>query len=102
MEGLTENDSPITYGVVKPGDSGDVPFIRGGDISEGCVLHNQLRTITNEVSEQYRRTLLRGATWRTWPEYGKCYRHYFLFDVLHEIGVQIVQIVHFETELRGR
>ena len=61
MDELTEADSPITYGVVKPGDPGDVLFIRGGDIAGGRVLDNQLRTITNEVSEQYRRTLLRGG-----------------------------------------
>ncbi len=61
LEELTEDDSPITYGVVKPGPSGDVPFVRGGDVSEGNVLHNQLRTITSEVSQKYRRTLLRGG-----------------------------------------
>ena len=54
-------DSPITYGVVKPGDTGDVPFIRGGDIVDGCIRSEQLRTITEEVSRQYRRTLLRGG-----------------------------------------
>src|SRR4051812_25070890 len=58
---LTDADSPITYGVVKPGDPGDVLFIRGGDIAGGHVLDTQLRTITGEVSEQYRRTLLRGG-----------------------------------------
>jgi type I restriction enzyme S subunit len=61
LDDLTDNDSPITYGVVKPGDPGDVLFIRGGDIAGGRVLRNQLRTITREVSEQYRRTLLRGG-----------------------------------------
>lgn len=58
---LTEDDSPITYGVVKPGGYGDVVFVRGGDISQGFILLDQLRTITKEVSEQYRRTLLRGG-----------------------------------------
>lgn len=61
LEELTEPDSPITYGVVKPGDAGDVLFIRGGDISDGRVLDKQLRTIKSEISEQYRRTLLRGG-----------------------------------------
>ncbi|MCZ7650335.1 MAG: restriction endonuclease subunit S [Thermoanaerobaculia bacterium] len=54
----------MTYGVVKPGpedpDHG-VLFIRGGDIGEGRVLTEQLRTITREVSKQYRRTQLRGG-----------------------------------------
>jgi len=62
LDELTDQDSPITYGVVKPGDPGDVLFIRGGDISEGRILENQLRTITMEVSQQYRRTLLRGGS----------------------------------------
>ena len=61
LEDLTERDSPITYGVVKPGDEGKIRFIRGGDISDGRVLVDQLRTITTEVSEQYSRTLLRGG-----------------------------------------
>jgi restriction endonuclease S subunit len=61
LDELTETDSPITYGVVKPGDPGDVLFIRGGDIADGRILDGQLRTITREVSEQYRRTLLRGG-----------------------------------------
>jgi type I restriction enzyme S subunit len=60
---LTDPDTPVTYGVVKPGpeDPDGVLFIRGGDIAEGRVLTEQLRTITREVSEQYRRTQLRGG-----------------------------------------
>jgi type I restriction enzyme S subunit len=61
IEALTESDSPITYGVVKPGDEGGVPFVRGGDIAQGRVLTEQLRTIEEAVSRQYRRTLLRGG-----------------------------------------
>jgi len=61
LDELTEAGSPITYGVVKPGDTGDVLFIRGGDLLGGRVLDGQLRTITRAVSEQYRRTLLRGG-----------------------------------------
>lgn len=58
---LTEPESPITYGVVKPGKEGDVVFVRGGDLNRGRVLINQLRTITKDVSEQYKRTLLHGG-----------------------------------------
>lgn len=47
---LTEAGSPITYGVVKPGDEGPVRFVRGGDIAGGRVLTDQLRTITDDVS----------------------------------------------------
>lgn len=61
LEELTENGSPVTYGVVKPGEEGGVLFVRGGDIASGRVLMNQLRTIDHGVSQQYRRTLLRGG-----------------------------------------
>lgn len=61
LENLVESDSPITYGVVKPGDPGDVLFIRGGDVSNGRVLTQELRTITSDVSRQYSRTLLKGG-----------------------------------------
>ena len=61
LERLVEPDSPITYGVVKPGDPGEVPFVRGGDIADGRVLVDQLRTISAEVSRQYKRALLQGG-----------------------------------------
>lgn len=64
LEDLTEPDRPITYGVVKPGpedpDNG-VKFIRGGDIFEGQLATDSLRTITTEVSKSYARTLLTGG-----------------------------------------
>src|SRR5581483_11930241 len=60
---LTESDTPVTYGVVKPGDEDPegVLFIRGGDIANGRILTGQLRTISKEISSQYKRTLLRGG-----------------------------------------
>ena len=58
---MTIDETPITYGVVKPGPEGDIKFIRGGDLQNGIVLTKQLRTITNEVSNQYQRTLLHGG-----------------------------------------
>lgn len=61
LEDLVQSESPITYGVVKPGSEGDVAFVRGGDLRDGEVLVSQLRTITSEVSEQYKRTLLKGG-----------------------------------------
>lgn len=61
LEDLTDPDSPITYGVVKPGDEGEITFIRGGDLARGRILTGQLRTITQAVSKQYNRTLLRGG-----------------------------------------
>ena len=63
LSDLTDPETPVTYGVVKPGDEDPegVLFIRGGDIADGYVLTNQLRTISKEVSNQYKRTLLRGG-----------------------------------------
>jgi type I restriction enzyme S subunit len=61
LDDLTAEESPITYGVVKPGDAGEVLFVRGGDIAGGRVLMDQLRTIRRDVSQQYRRTVLRGG-----------------------------------------
>jgi type I restriction enzyme S subunit len=61
LDELTEPDSQITYGVVKPGPEGEIRFVRGGDLVSGKVRLTQLRTITREVSDQYRRTLLRGG-----------------------------------------
>lgn len=60
---LTDSETPITYGVVKPGpeDPDGVLFIRGGDIANGRVVTERLRTITRDVSDQYRRTQLRGG-----------------------------------------
>jgi type I restriction enzyme S subunit len=61
LDALTVADTPITYGVVKPGDEGEVRFVRGGDLVRGKVRLTQLRTITSAVSDQYRRTLLKGG-----------------------------------------
>lgn len=64
LQQLTEQDRPITYGVVKPGpedpESG-VLFVRGGDIANGTIAIDSLRTITQEVSRPYSRTILRGG-----------------------------------------
>lgn len=63
LSDLVEPHSPITYGVVKPGDDppDGVLFIRGGDIAGGAVNRSELRRIGRDVSAQYRRTLLRGG-----------------------------------------
>lgn len=64
LDTLTEEGRSITYGVVKPGEHDDtdgVRFVRGGDIEAGKIKLNELRTISQEVSKQYRRTLLRGG-----------------------------------------
>ena len=64
LHNLTDPDRPITYGVVKPGPedpSTGIVFIRGGDISNGLIDEENLRTITEEVSRPYARTILRGG-----------------------------------------
>ena len=63
LSSVVRNDSPITYGVVKPGeeDPNGVAFIRSGDVSGGVIDPSVLRTITYDVSKQYRRTLLEGG-----------------------------------------
>ena len=64
LEELTEPSRPITYGVVKPGPEdpkNGVKFIRGGDIFEGRLAIENLRTITTKVSNSYSRTLLSGG-----------------------------------------
>lgn len=63
LDELTEPKRPITYGVVKPGPEpleGGVTLIRGGDIVNGRIAAD-LRRISEEVSQPYRRTLLRGG-----------------------------------------
>ncbi len=61
LDDLTE--TPITYGIVKPGpeDPSGVTFIRSGDVNDGRINHDALRTVSRAVSEQYRRTLLEGG-----------------------------------------
>jgi type I restriction enzyme S subunit len=61
LDSLTEVDRGITYGVVKPGDEGQVTFVRGGDILQGRIAEDQLRTISSQVSQAYKRTLLSGG-----------------------------------------
>ena len=62
LEQLTDADSPITYGVVKPGSPGNVLFIRGGTIArrpKSSVISSGRSQ--KEISQQYKRTLLRGG-----------------------------------------
>src|SRR5262249_39674467 len=63
LHDLTSTERQITYGVVKRGDTDGVgvQFIRGGDISNGAIAVESLRTISKELSTIYKRTLLRGG-----------------------------------------
>jgi restriction endonuclease S subunit len=62
LDKLTTKERTICYGVVQPGehDPNGVHFIRGGDIHDGKI-SSLLRTISKEVSAQYKRTLLEGG-----------------------------------------
>ena len=63
LEELIVSNRTITYGVVKPGENppDGIKLIRGGDILAGRIYIDSLRTITRELSNQYRRTILRGG-----------------------------------------
>ncbi|MEY4588609.1 MAG: hypothetical protein RL497_685 [Pseudomonadota bacterium] len=63
LSDLISPDSSITYGVVQPGPEiqDGVLFIRGGDIFNGKIFIEKLRTISKEISSSYKRTLLNGG-----------------------------------------
>lgn len=63
LENIIAIGSSITYGVVQPGpeDEQGVPFVRGGDIYNGKIAVDKLRTISQDVSKTYKRTLLEGG-----------------------------------------
>jgi type I restriction enzyme S subunit len=63
LESLCEHGRKVTYGVVKPGPEvdGGVRFVRGGDVFQGRIAEEELRTISHQLSEQYKRTLLKGG-----------------------------------------
>jgi type I restriction enzyme, S subunit len=53
----------ITYGIVKVGNfvPDGIPVIRGGDIRDNRVVHDNEKRVSREVSDQFKRTLLRGG-----------------------------------------
>ncbi len=63
LERLSEPGRKITYGVVKPGPEVEdgIRFIRGGDVFQGRIAENELRTISPQLSGQYKRTILKGG-----------------------------------------
>lgn len=60
---LCDADRGITYGIVKVGDyiPGGVPVIRGGDIRRNQIVFDDAKRVSFEVSNQFRRTILRGG-----------------------------------------
>jgi type I restriction enzyme S subunit len=63
LSDVVNSKFPITYGVVQPGDEDKygVKFIRSGDLKTGEILFSQLRTISVDVSNQFKRTRLEGG-----------------------------------------
>ncbi|WP_433420905.1 restriction endonuclease subunit S [Microtetraspora malaysiensis] len=60
---LCDSTRGITYGIVKVGDfvPNGIPVIRGGDIRGNRIVFSDEKRVTREVSEQFRRTILRGG-----------------------------------------
>lgn len=54
----------ISYGIVKlfdPDDEHGIKVIRCSDVREGVIIPDNIRTVTKEVSNEYKRTLLNGG-----------------------------------------
>ncbi|NEW92120.1 restriction endonuclease subunit S [Rhodopseudomonas sp. BR0M22] len=60
---LCDPDRGITYGIVKVGGfvPDGVPVIRGGDIRNGQIVFDHEKRVSEEVSQQFRRTILKGG-----------------------------------------
>src|SRR5882672_2750032 len=60
---LCDPDRGITYGIVKVGDfvPGGVPVIRGGDIRNGRIVFDSEKRVSEGISQQFQRTILRGG-----------------------------------------
>jgi type I restriction enzyme S subunit len=56
-------DRPITYGIVKMGDYDDngVKALRCSDVLAGYIEEKNIRTVTKELSNEYKRTILKGG-----------------------------------------
>ena len=59
---LVEDDRTITYGIIKLGkeDPTGVKVLRCSDIKPGWIDLSNVRTVTQELSNEYKRTILRG------------------------------------------
>lgn len=61
LSAITEHSRPISYGIVQTGPLivNGVPCIRVVDISDGKIKRGNLITTTKEISDSYRRTILK-------------------------------------------
>lgn len=62
FEKLVAEDCPLTYGIVQPGEefSNGVPVVRPVDLTETYVKRKGLKLIDPKISEQFKRTVLKG------------------------------------------
>jgi type I restriction enzyme, S subunit len=63
LESLTDPARPITYGILKPGPfiSNGVPMLRIVDIKHGHIDASDVHLVSESLSSQYARTILRGG-----------------------------------------
>jgi type I restriction enzyme S subunit len=60
---LCDRARGITYGIVKVGEfvPDGIPVVRGGDVRDGWITVDHTKRVSREVSEKFRRTILRGG-----------------------------------------
>ena len=62
LEEIVAEDCPISYGIVQPGEgvANGVPVVRPVDMTNTFVFRFGLKQTTKEISDSYRRTILKG------------------------------------------
>lgn len=62
LENIVSEDCPITYGIVQPGDdmNDGIPVVRPVDLISTYVNKAQLKKVSPEISDSYKRTILQG------------------------------------------
>ncbi|WTP59886.1 restriction endonuclease subunit S [Streptomyces phaeochromogenes] len=62
---VVDKESPIVYGILQPGpdirDGSGVPYVRGQDLQDGYILHDQLRNTSQSIARRYERSSLRSG-----------------------------------------
>ncbi len=63
VEQLNPSERPCAYGVLQPGPDqpNGVPFVRVGDIVEGCIKTQEMKRIAPDIDAAYPRTRLHGG-----------------------------------------
>ncbi len=60
---ICDQERGIRYGILKVGNftPNGIPVIRGGDIKSGKVTYDDKKKVTQEISDQFKRTILKGG-----------------------------------------